>query len=80
MIYSFYLVDEGNFVFTSQPIDFLQVKSGIEQAGYKVIDSNLVYVPQQKIALNEHEMEQAYKLYEKLEEDPDVVKVHDNIS
>lgn len=66
-------------MFITEPKDFYNIKSGIDKLGYRIIESNLHYIPVVEARLNEEELQSASKLYEKLEEDPDVVKIHDNI-
>jgi len=70
---------EEDFLFITDPKDFYNIKSAIDKLGYQTKESNLHYVPVIEANLSEDEMESASKLYHKLEEDPDVVKIHDNI-
>ena len=66
-------------MFITGPQEFYNVKAAINKLGYRSVESNLHYVPVVKASLSEDELESASKLYQKLEEDPDVVKLHDNI-
>jgi len=70
---------DGDFVFITEPQDFYTIKSAVDKLGYKTIESNLHYIPVVKANLSDDEQQLALKLFQKLEEDADVVKIHDNI-
>lgn len=75
----FLVEEDGSFCFISSPSDFYKVQGALKQLGYSTIESDLEYFPLARVCLNEADMIAAAKLYEKLEEEPDVVKIHDNI-
>ena len=68
-----------NFAFITAPADFFAVKTAIKSKGYSVKGSGLQYLANSKVSLGENDMELASILYQKLDEDPDVVKIYDNI-
>ena len=55
------------------------VHQALGQLGYKILESNLEYIPINRVTLSEADLAAAVKLHEKLTEEPDVVKIHDNI-
>jgi transcriptional/translational regulatory protein YebC/TACO1 len=58
----------------------LNVKRSVSQLGYSIIESDLLYIPRNRIQIeSEEDLALVSKLYSKLEEEPDVVKIHDNI-
>jgi transcriptional/translational regulatory protein YebC/TACO1 len=75
------LVDgEGHsFVFSTDPNDYYAVKNSIIHKGYKILDSSLQFLPNNKVTLSESDLELAKKIYLKLEEEEDIVKIYDNI-
>ena len=48
--------------------------------GYSILESDLHYVPRNRVQIeSEEDLALISKLYSKLEEEPDVVRIHDNI-
>lgn len=72
--------EDGKFLFVTPPLEFYKVQNAISRKGYKILDSDLRYVPLSTVSLGEEEMEVASKLYQKLNEEPDVIKIYDNIA
>lgn len=70
---------EESFVFTTDPTDYYSVKNSIIRKGYKVLDSSLQFLPNNKVTLSESDLALAKKIYNKLEEEEDIVKIYDNI-
>jgi len=70
---------EKSFVFTTDPTDYYPVKKCIIRKGYKILDSSLQFLPKNKVTLSESDLELAKKIYHKLEEEEDIVKIYDNI-
>lgn len=73
------LAEDSNFCFTTSATDFYKVQRSLAELGYRTFESDLQYFPMRRVSLNEADMAAADKLYSKLMEDPDVVKVYDNI-
>ncbi|KAI9556814.1 hypothetical protein GHT06_016605 [Daphnia sinensis] len=72
--------EDGNFVFTCSPRDFFNIRRAINQLGYNIIESDLHYIPLSRVQIeSEEDIAAVTKLYNKLEEEPDVVRIHDNI-
>lgn len=59
--------------------DFYQVKKHIESSNYVIDDAKMEYIPRIRITLTDELLETAEKLYNMLEELPDVINIYDNI-
>lgn len=59
--------------------DFYQVKKHIESSNYVIDDAKIEYIPRIRITLTDELLETAEKLYNMLEELPDVINIYDNI-
>ena len=70
---------DGNFEFVSDQRDFYVVSKRLLVIGYKTVHSELLYLPLNRVTLSEDDLAAAIKLHDKLSEDPDIVRVYDNI-
>ena len=73
------LYDDDIIIYT-KPEDFIMVKEELEKNGYdKFITSEVTYIPDNYIKLNEEEEEKVLSLIESLEEIEDVQNVYHNL-
>lgn len=61
------------------PETLKQVKDGLEKQGIKISGAGLVFVPVQKISIDENTRASYDKLLEKLDDHPDVQEIFDNL-
>lgn len=71
--------DSDGMVLYSEAQDLQRVRSGLESAGIKVDDANLVYKPNAMMSVSREDEEKNLRLIEKLEELDDVQKVYTNL-
>jgi YebC/PmpR family DNA-binding regulatory protein len=72
--------DEGDtFEVLTPPAKFEAVKHAVAEAGIAVASAELARVPQNRVALDRRETEQAMKLLDLIEEHDDVQKVSSNL-
>jgi YebC/PmpR family DNA-binding regulatory protein len=67
------------FIVYSARNDLNAVETTLNDAGYKISDSKLVWVPQNEVALEPNQVVQVFKLIERLEELDDVQTVSTNL-
>lgn len=73
------LYDDDIIIYT-KPEDFIMVKEELEKNGYdKFITSEVTFIPDNYIKLNEEEEEKVLSLIESLEEIEDVQNVYHNL-
>jgi len=70
--------EDGNIVVTMPPESFHQVLEIIQKKNYKLIESEITYIPKTTVALDEKKAEQCLKLVELLEDQDDVQHVYSN--
>lgn len=58
---------------------FYQVLRSIALLGYKIVESDVLYIPNSPIDSTEVDVVAVRKLNDKLQEDADVVRVHCNV-
>ncbi len=69
--------EEGFEIFT-EPADFLQVKTELEEAGIELASADIEMVPSMHTAISEENEEQFERMIEILEDDDDVQAVYHN--
>ena len=75
-----FVSNEDNYEITTNPNDFLSVKEGLESLGYdNYIMSEVTYIPDNYISLDEEVSEKAIALVEALEDIDDVQAVYHNL-
>lgn len=74
------IVSGGDFITIYTKMEDLQkVKESLEKSGLKIEGAGLVYVPSQKMELDEKTKNEYEKLWEKLDEHDDVQEIFDNL-
>ena len=68
------------FQFVCDPAHLNQVKGKLTKLGYNIVIAENDFLPNMRVSLADADLEAVQKLYDKLEEDPDIVKLYDNIS
>ncbi|NTV41616.1 MAG: YebC/PmpR family DNA-binding transcriptional regulator [Candidatus Moranbacteria bacterium] len=71
--------EEEIFVVYTKIEDLKTVKENLEKVGLKIEGAELVYVPTQKMELDENSKVEYEKLLEKLDEHEDVQEIYDNL-
>ena len=74
----FEALDES-FCITCAPADMFAVKTALENAGMKILDSSLQYIPTNTVKLNDEQMKKFETMIEKLEDFDDVQNVYHNV-
>lgn len=75
-----FVSNEDNYEITTNPNDFLSVKEGLESLGYdNYIMSEVTYIPDNYISLDDEVSEKAIALVEALEDIDDVQAVYHNL-
>jgi YebC/PmpR family DNA-binding regulatory protein len=75
-----FVSNDDNYEITTNPNDFLSVKEGLENLGYdNYIMSEVTYIPDNYISLDEEVSEKAIALVEALEDIDDVQAVYHNL-
>lgn len=75
-----FVTNEDGYEITTNPNSFLSVKEGLENLGYdKYIMSEVTYIPDNYISLDEETTEKAMALIETLEDIDDVQAVYHNL-
>ena len=73
-------VDEDNYVIITNPNDFIKVKETLEKSGItSFLTSEITFIPNIEIDLNEEETLEVFKLVEALEDLDDVQNVYYNL-
>ncbi len=62
----------------TQPEDFSNILDSLEKGGYSFLSAEVTMIPENFVALNEHESEKLQKLVDKIEDDDDVQNVYHN--
>ncbi|MGP1310273.1 MAG: YebC/PmpR family DNA-binding transcriptional regulator [Phycisphaerales bacterium] len=70
--------EEGAFVITTPPTEFLAVKEAMDAAGVETASAELTMVPNTNVELNEHDSGKMLRLIDALEDLDDVQKVYTN--
>jgi YebC/PmpR family DNA-binding regulatory protein len=73
-------LDEGELVVYTAFQELQVVKENLEKAGLKIKEAGLTYLPQNKLELNDKDLEKYAEFFEKIEEQDDVVEIYDNIN
>ena len=71
--------DDGIFTFLTEPTEFYAVKTNLVNMGYSVTESNLEFLPVSRVSLSENDLQLVSGLHQKIDENPDVIKIYDNI-
>ncbi|PSN51062.1 Translational activator of cytochrome c oxidase 1 [Blattella germanica] len=66
--------------FLCEPALLNQVKGKLVKLGYTIKNADNEFLPKIQVTLNDNDLENVNKLFDKLNDDPDVVKLYDNIS
>ena len=69
-----------HYVFICDARTFYQVFRSVAQLGYKIIESDVLYLPCNPISVGEADLATIKKLSDKLHEDADVVRVYCNVA
>ncbi|KAI5713368.1 hypothetical protein M8J75_015859 [Diaphorina citri] len=72
-------VEENHYEFITAPQDMMAVKTKLEKKKYEVVRAEIEYIPIELAVLDKDDLEKIAALYEKLESNPDVVQIYDNI-
>lgn len=67
------------FQFTCSSTEVSKVKNKLEELNYKIIQADVEYLPLTCVTLSEEEMELVGKLYDRLSNIEEVVKIYTNI-
>ena len=67
-------------MFVCDAKSFYQVLRSVALLGYKIIESDVLYMPESPISMGEADLVAVKKLNDKLNEDPDVVRVYSNVT
>lgn len=70
---------KGGFVFTCSPDVFLEVKKGVEDVGYHVTYSNIDFIPNAPVPLQDEDRQTVELIMEKLEGIDQVMRMHVNL-
>lgn len=70
----------AQFRFQTDPMELVNVKRGLEEAGYSIIYAEAEYLPLQTMELTGKDAETFKVLCEKLEEHPDVAQIFTNVA
>ncbi|XP_064077809.1 probable transcriptional regulatory protein NAMH_0626 isoform X2 [Macrobrachium nipponense] len=71
--------EEGNFVFTTSPEDFFQVKQALEGINFTVKSADIQYIATNPATVSDQDLEKLSTVLEKMENLDDVMKVHVNL-
>jgi transcriptional/translational regulatory protein YebC/TACO1 len=66
--------------FVCAPQVLNQVRGKLEKLQYNIKAADFEFIPKTQITLSDADLEAVRKLYDKLENDPDVVRLYDNIA
>ena len=70
---------EDSFYITTEPANFDAVADALRNAGYKLLEADIQYLPSIEVeTLEENDLQKLRKLIDVLENDDDVQKVHHN--
>jgi hypothetical protein len=70
---------EDSFYITTEPASFDAVADALRNAGYKLLEADIQYLPSIEVeTLEENDLQKLRKLIDVLENDDDVQKVHHN--
>lgn len=70
--------DNGQWQVTTDPSDFMAVRSALEEAGIAYVSADLTMVPQNTVAPSESEARQILRMIDQLEDNDDVQDVYAN--
>ncbi|NLJ41217.1 MAG: YebC/PmpR family DNA-binding transcriptional regulator [Clostridiales bacterium] len=71
---------DGVFEIQADPTNLAQIRDGLERNGYVVASSEVVMIPQNYVALDGEQLEQAKTLFERLEDHDDVQEIYHNLA
>ena len=75
-----FVSNEDGYEITTEPNQFLMVKDGLEKLGYTNFSmSEVTYIPDNYVSMDEESMEKALSLIESLEDIDDVQEVYHNL-
>lgn len=74
------LLDEETLEFICGSTNLRAVRDALEKAKYTISSASVEYIPLQLQKLSDSEMELCDKLFKKLDEMPEVVKISNNIA
>lgn len=66
--------------FVCEPLAVNQVKGKLEKLQYNIKTADCEFIANREVTLSDADLEAVKKLCDKLEEDPDVVRLYDNIA
>jgi YebC/PmpR family DNA-binding regulatory protein len=73
------VVLEGDeFIVTTDPVSFQEVKDGIEAGGVESTEAELTFIAKNEVSVSGKDAEKLLRILEDLEENDDVQKVHSN--
>ena len=71
--------DDDSFEITTDPADFSNVRSALEEKGYSFLEAAVSMIPQNYVTLTEEKpLEQIERLIDALEDNDDVMEVWHN--
>jgi YebC/PmpR family DNA-binding regulatory protein len=70
--------DNGQWQITTDPSDFMAVRTALEEAGIAYVSADLTMVPQNTVAPSESEARQILRMIDQLEDNDDVQDVYAN--
>ena len=71
---------DGNIIVRCVFTDFGNMQKALEEKGITPVSSELEWIPQSTVAVNEEQSEEVFKLIERLEQDDDVQHVFHNMA
>jgi YebC/PmpR family DNA-binding regulatory protein len=72
-------IDEDEFIIYTTFQELQIVKENLEKVGLIVKEAGLTYLPQNKLELENQDLEKYAEFFDKIEEQDDVVEIYDNI-
>lgn len=73
-----FVSEEDAFQIITTPEDFAIVKDSLLEQNYKLIEADIVYLPQTEVVLQDEDIKKMEKLIDMLEDNDDVQAVHHN--
>ena len=75
-----YKQEEDELIVYTPMQELQSVQKNLEEAGLKILEAGLTYVPQNTLELNDDDIEKYLEFFDKVEEQDDVIEIFDNIN
>jgi transcriptional/translational regulatory protein YebC/TACO1 len=66
--------------FVCAPLVLNKVKGKLEKLQYNIKTADCEFIPKRQVTLSDADLEAVRKMCDKLDDDPDVVRLYDNIA